>query len=235
MWIRASACALIGSLFFACGGRIDLRGSPGSTSDAGAIPEGGSSVEASGGPGAAACPIDGGHAVVAGACTPVPTQAPWPGQPLCDSASYEVVCSGSEPPSMPANIPTPVGCSAIPIPTPSNESFYCCPCEGAEVPSGGLGGACVTIDLSAYDRSCVTDSDCTAVAEGSHCNFGCEGACPNAAINVRGRARYEQALPRPYPLGPTPFCECGAIHAPDARCIDGQCAYCGGAGSCVSP
>ncbi len=107
-------------------------------------------------------------------------------------------------------------------------------CDGGATPSGGLGGACVTIDLSAYDRSCVTDSDCTAVAEGMHCNFDCEGVCPNAAINVRGRACYEQALPQPYPLGSTSFCECGGIPAPDARCIDGQCAYCGG-GGCVSP
>jgi hypothetical protein len=107
-------------------------------------------------------------------------------------------------------------------------------CDGGAAPYGGLGGVCVTIDLSSYDRSCESDSDCTAVAQGTHCNFDCEGACPNAAINVRGQTCYEQMLPQPYPLQPVPFCECGNLPYPLTRCIDGLCTFCARPGGCPS-
>jgi hypothetical protein len=33
---------------------------------------------------------------------------------------------------MPSSMPAPetsLGCTVIPVPTPSNVAFYCCPCE----------------------------------------------------------------------------------------------------------
>jgi hypothetical protein len=57
-------------------------------------------------------------------------QVPGPCQPLCRQTEYEMVCGGSAT-GMPARIPDPdpaLGCQIIPIPTPPNVSFYCCPC-----------------------------------------------------------------------------------------------------------
>jgi hypothetical protein len=96
-------------------------------------------------------------------------------------------------------------------------------CEGGAAPSAPDGG-CVAIDVASYDRSCASDSDCTAISVGMVCNGGCQGACPNAAINVRDRACYEQTIPQP--PGGAMFCECGNLAAPDARCINGVCTFC---------
>jgi hypothetical protein len=44
---------------------------------------------------------------------------------FCDAARYEMICSGS-----PGQMPAPassLACEIIPIPTPSNVLFYCCP------------------------------------------------------------------------------------------------------------
>jgi hypothetical protein len=87
------------------------------------------------------------------------------------------------------------------------------------------GDACVNVDLSRYDRSCKSNSDCMAVTSGTICRPGCEGACPNAAINVDDKARYFEALAPLQVYGPDP-CECGFIPAPDAYCIQGLCIYC---------
>ena len=56
---------------------------------------------------------------------------------ICSTSSCKSACAGSELPvsctgdSTGGNIPAPdaaFGCTVIPIPTPSNELFYCCPC-----------------------------------------------------------------------------------------------------------
>jgi hypothetical protein len=44
--------------------------------------------------------------------------------PFCDAAHYEVLCTGQGEPTVP-------GCEVIPIPTPANVTFYCCPHAGA--------------------------------------------------------------------------------------------------------
>jgi hypothetical protein len=46
-------------------------------------------------------------------------------KPICGAGDYELSCHGS------GGGPDPdasLGCSVIPIPTPSNATFYCCPC-----------------------------------------------------------------------------------------------------------
>src|SRR5450755_1716538 len=56
---------------------------------------------------------------------------------ICSSSGCKSACAGSELPvactgdSTGGTIPAPdaaFGCTVIPIPTPSNELFYCCPC-----------------------------------------------------------------------------------------------------------
>jgi hypothetical protein len=49
---------------------------------------------------------------------------------MCAPSHYELVCSGGGV-QHPVNIPDPdpsLGCTVIPIPTPSDVLFYCCPC-----------------------------------------------------------------------------------------------------------
>jgi hypothetical protein len=78
------------------------------------VPNGGS-VEADG----AIVAADG--APVRGAC-----------RDLCSASEYSLTCSGPVPsPGTSGGIPSPaasLGCTIIPIPTPSNALFYCCPC-----------------------------------------------------------------------------------------------------------
>jgi hypothetical protein len=43
---------------------------------------------------------------------------------------YALTCTGDR--MMPSSIPSPdtsLDCTVIPVPTPSNVLFYCCPCE----------------------------------------------------------------------------------------------------------
>jgi hypothetical protein len=88
-----------------------------------------------------------------------------------------------------------------------------CPTRAAD---GGVvheadGAACVTIDASTYDTSCVEDSDCVAASFGELC----EGApqCSNpVAINHVAKPRYDEARAAvsagaaPCPLAPAPRC-----------------------------
>jgi hypothetical protein len=49
----------------------------------------------------------------------------------CTPSEYSLSCAGPLEFSSHPEIPTPapsLGCRVIPIPTPSNELFYCCPC-----------------------------------------------------------------------------------------------------------
>ena len=48
----------------------------------------------------------------------------------CSASEYALTCTGET--MMPSSIPSPassLGCTVIPVPTPSNALFYCCPCE----------------------------------------------------------------------------------------------------------
>jgi hypothetical protein len=47
----------------------------------------------------------------------------------CSASEYALTCTGDT--MMPSSIPSPdssFGCTGIPVPTPSNVLFYCCPC-----------------------------------------------------------------------------------------------------------
>lgn len=81
---------------------------------------------------------------------------------------------------------------------------------------------CVTIDVSTYDKSCQTDSDCINVAVGTICS-GYNCLCGGAAISAGEQARYNAALASVQP-GPGPFCSCPYFGGP--RCIQAQCVYC---------
>lgn len=51
-------------------------------------------------------------------------------QDLCLASEYALTCSGDG--MMPTSMPSPdtsLGCMPIPVPTPSNVLFYCCPCQ----------------------------------------------------------------------------------------------------------
>jgi hypothetical protein len=51
-------------------------------------------------------------------------------RPLCPASTYELTCTGAQ---IMSSIPDPdpsLSCQVIPIPTPSDVLFYCCPCAG---------------------------------------------------------------------------------------------------------
>jgi hypothetical protein len=78
------------------------------------------------------------------------------------------------------------------------------------------GGLCVNVDLSTYDRSCDTASDCIYIAAGTICSGAC--ACGNAVVNAAGQARYQQTL-APLPRGPV----CHCPNEPIPQCVEGEC------------
>lgn len=173
-----------------------------------------------------------------GGCTPNPAIECDGCPQWCDSSEYLLACYAGTVWGGPPSPNSSLGCAPTAGVAAGGGAYYCCPCEGADVAEpdaapncdGGAApysidaGRCVSVNLSSYDRSCASDSECTAISVGTVCNGGCRGACPNAAINVRDRACYEQTIPQP--PGGDMFCECGNIAAPDARCINGICTFC---------
>jgi hypothetical protein len=82
---------------------------------------------------------------------------------MCPGAHYEVTCRSA---SLMGSIPDPdstLGCTVIPIPTPSDTLFYCCPCVGA----GDASDSGATVEASdATDGSSAADA-CADVDSGS--------------------------------------------------------------------
>lgn len=78
---------------------------------------------------------------------------------------------------------------------------------------------CVDIDLSSYDRWCHSDSDCMLVRSGVSCPSDC--LCPNAAINVDGRMRYEVTIA---PARSTRVV-CNCPNEPAPSCNKGECTF----------
>jgi hypothetical protein len=93
---------------------------------------------------------------------------------------------------------------------------------GAVDAAAGDGATCVDIDVSTYDKSCQTDSDCINVAAGTICS-GYNCLCGGAAISVSEQGRYNAALGF-VEAGPGPYCNCPYFGGP--RCIQAQCVYC---------
>jgi hypothetical protein len=80
------------------------------------------------------------------------------------------------------------------------------------------GVVCVNVDLSTYDRSCTTESDCVYIAAGTLCSDQCVATCGNVYVNVDGLDRYRQTVT---PLPQQPVCNCPAQSLPS--CVQGQC------------
>ena len=85
---------------------------------------------------------------------------------------------------------------------------------------GGGGGSCVNVDITTYDRSCRSASDCVTISAGTICSGEC--FCGGATINVDGQSRYDDTV-RPVD---TDACSCPA--GPTPECIDNTCTICTG-------
>jgi hypothetical protein len=105
-------------------------------------------------------------------------------------------------------------------------------CEPASEPSGCSdldaqmspdsspldGGQCIDIDLSTYDQSCVTSSDCIEITSGLICQGNC--SCGGSTINQSGQSRYDQAINSIV----TEDCPCSFNGGP--KCLQGECVMC---------
>jgi hypothetical protein len=80
------------------------------------------------------------------------------------------------------------------------------------------GGQCVDIDLSTFDRSCMTMSDCIEITAGTICTGGC--SCGGSSINQSGQARYDAAINSIM----TAACPCVFPGTP--TCVQGECIMC---------
>jgi hypothetical protein len=94
---------------------------------------------------------------------------------------------------------------------------------GDEARDGGSttlpdGAVCVDIDLSSYDQSCTTDSDCAVVTSGELCANYCP--CGGSTINESQLGRYRAAV------ADVPTGECGCGLAGPPSCVSGTCQFC---------
>jgi hypothetical protein len=72
------------------------------------------------------CQVPSGSIVLLDGATVAPDGAPAPAvcTDACGVSEYALECSGASP-------DTALRCTVVPIPTPSNSTFFCCPCGGA--------------------------------------------------------------------------------------------------------
>jgi len=105
-----------------------------------------------------------------------------------------------------------LGCVEEPATDTLGDTYYCCPCVGSDAGTG-----CVNVDLSTYDRSCSSDSDCIAITSGVICPGN--WLCSNATVNADGQRRYEQTIALLPPVGPNFHCRRG----PPPVCVRGVC------------
>jgi hypothetical protein len=91
--------------------------------------------------------------------------------------------------------------------------------EDGGVFEDGSTGTCVDIDLSTYDQSCNTTSDCIDILSGEVCDGTCD--CFGSPVNISEQARYDQAI------SGIEFAECGCPAFPPPQCIGGMCLNCG--------
>jgi len=121
----------------------------------------------------------------------------------CSSAEYSLDCVGELTSNAPIPAPSSsLGCRVLPLPTPSNQSYYCCPCgqvgdvnplesgvspdaalapgDSAPVVSDGAGagdaGACYPLF-----HACTNNGDCCA---------------PNRCLNITGTPECQQESPQ---------------------------------------
>jgi hypothetical protein len=219
----AGCGAIAAGLGVACGGRTTDVGSPASP-----VQEGGpeaSATDDAGSPLDATVTLDAGTAIDFDAnavfeggglgilCYLPQPPLPWnecavalPPTDACAPSEYEWSCGTV----VDASTPPVLGCA----PEPGVfRGRYCCPCGAAD--AGGE--ACIGIDLSTYDRSCQTDSDCMSIP-----NPVCQDCnCDNDAINVDGRDRFNATLARLPPAMTLGGCGCNFESGP--KCVQGVC------------
>jgi hypothetical protein len=84
------------------------------------------------------------------------------------------------------------------------------------------GGVCIDIDVSKFDRTCATDTDCIDVYAGMLCD-GYDCTCGGAAISADAQAAYDALFSSVHP-GPGPLCSCPSFGRP--RCLQNECVFC---------
>jgi hypothetical protein len=73
------------------------------------------------------CEVPEGSVVYADGTITTPAGATVACEDACSPSEYSLSCYGPPDGQLPAPVPS-LGCRAIPIPTPPNALFYCCPC-----------------------------------------------------------------------------------------------------------
>jgi hypothetical protein len=89
--------------------------------------------------------------------------------------------------------------------------------------SSGSNGTCVRVDLSTYDTSCNTASDCAYIQAGEVCDGYCP-RCGGDAVNAMEQSRYTSAIASLAPTLP-----CGCFVPPPPQCVDHRCVQSGAA------
>jgi len=79
---------------------------------------------------------------------------------------------------------------------------------------------CVSVDLSAYDRSCQNARECAPIGVGVLCSNQCLAQCGNALVNALELSRYQEAI-APLVDQSSGTCNCPAAGVP--ACVHGQC------------
>jgi hypothetical protein len=115
---------------------------------------------------------------------------PGPASNMCDQSSYTMTCHGSG--TMPASIPQPasaLNCKVIPIPTPSNALFYCCPCAPSPAPDAAVP------DTASVGKDAARDAPDAGASY--QCQLNAEGNCvavtPNTACTPYRARRYDES------------------------------------------
>lgn len=103
---------------------------------------------------------------------------------------------------------------------PTHDRFggFCC----LDPPVPCTDGGAYVIQAENYYQSCSTSSDCVAVGEGNACD-PCGTSCPNAAINVKAKPRYDADVAKASAerLPDASSCACPAAFGP--CCVNGTC------------
>jgi len=163
---------------------------------------------------------------------------------LCPSAQYELTCRSYGIADLMGPIPNPdstLRCTIIPIPTPSNALFYCCPCaRGGDTatvdsstnandgnstdssPGIEADSASCMILASNYDQSCTVDTDCTEVSSGDYCSGDC--ICGGSTINVGSLANFNEDVSKtPLDSGALGNFSCNCPGEVSPCCLGGKC------------
>lgn len=123
------------------------------------------------------------------------------GMVSCSSAEYSLVCFGDS--SLNAPIPAPnssLGCRILPLPTPSDQSYYCCPCgeglDGNPFSTGASDGAVTAEDAPGQDDALGREDGAACYPLFHACASDGECCAPNRCLNITGTLQCEQEGPK---------------------------------------